>query len=93
LLYEDQKTPVKKDDFMYLPVGIKHGMANASNQPVRLLAMGFKMPLGAKLAPTPKLMLANAADVSLVPCTAARIPAKLLLIIPYLAAFLSVSSF
>ncbi len=67
LLYEDQKAPVKKDDFMYLPAGVKHGMANASNRPVRLLAMGFKIPPGTKLAPTPKLMLANAADVPLVP--------------------------
>jgi mannose-6-phosphate isomerase-like protein (cupin superfamily) len=67
LLYEDQKAPVKKDDFMYLPAGVKHGMANASNQPVRLLVMGFKIPAGTKLAPTPHLMLANAADVNLVP--------------------------
>ena len=67
LLYEDQKAPVKKDDFMYLPAGVKHGMANASNQPVRLLVMGFKIPAGTKLAPTPHLMLDNAADVNLVP--------------------------
>src|SRR5689334_2331826 len=67
LLYEDEKAPVKKDDFMYLPPGVKHGIANASNLPVRLLVMGFKIPPGTKLAPTPKLMLANAADVGLVP--------------------------
>jgi len=67
LLYEDQKVAVKPDDFMYLPAGVRHGMANASNQPVRLLVMGFKIPSGAKAAPTPKLMLANAADVPLVP--------------------------
>jgi len=42
-------------------------MSNASNQPVRLLVMGFKIPAGTKVAPTPKLMLANAADVPLVP--------------------------
>jgi len=67
LLYEDQKVQVKQDDFMYLPVGVKHGMANSSNQPVRLLVMGFKIPSGVTVAPTPKLMLANAADVKLVP--------------------------
>jgi len=65
LLYEDQKVPVKQDDFMYLPVGVKHGMANSSNQPVRLLVMGFKIPSSVKVEPTPKLMLANAADVKL----------------------------
>jgi mannose-6-phosphate isomerase-like protein (cupin superfamily) len=67
LLYEDQKVSVKKDDFMYLPAGVKHGIANASNEPVRLLVMGFKIPSGTEVAATPKLMLANAADVSLVP--------------------------
>ena len=67
LLYEEERAPVKKDDFMYLPPGVKHGIANASNLPVRLLVMGFKIPPGTKPAPTPKLMLANAADVGLVP--------------------------
>lgn len=67
LLYEDQKVPVKKDDFMYLPINVKHGMANTSNQPVRLLVMGFKIPQGANVAPTAKLMLANTDDVKLVP--------------------------
>jgi mannose-6-phosphate isomerase-like protein (cupin superfamily) len=67
LLYEDQKAPVKKDDFMYLPINVKHGMANTSGQPVQLLVMGFKIPQGANVAPTAKLMLANAGDVKLVP--------------------------
>lgn len=67
LLYGDERVPVKKDDFMYLPVGVRHGMANRSGAPVRLLVMGFKIPAGVKIAPTPKLMLANAADVPLVP--------------------------
>lgn len=65
LLYEDQKVPVKKDDFMYFPIGIKHGMANTSSQPVRLLVMGFKIPGGTNVAPTPKLMLTNADEVPL----------------------------
>jgi mannose-6-phosphate isomerase-like protein (cupin superfamily) len=65
LLYDDQKVPVKKDDYMYLPVGVRHGMANQSNHPVRLLVMGYKIPRGTDVAPTPKLMLANADDVPL----------------------------
>jgi mannose-6-phosphate isomerase-like protein (cupin superfamily) len=40
LIYGDEKTPVKKDDFMYLPVGVKHGMANTSGKPVRVMVMG-----------------------------------------------------
>ncbi len=63
LLYGDQKVPVKKNDYMYLPVGVKHGIANQSNEPVRLLVMGYRIPPGTTVAPTPKLMLANADDV------------------------------
>ena len=62
LLYGDEKVPVKKDDFMYLPVNVRHGMANSSNQPVRLLVMGYKIPEGTTVEPTAKLMLANSND-------------------------------
>jgi mannose-6-phosphate isomerase-like protein (cupin superfamily) len=65
LLYGDQRVPVKQNDYAYLPPGVKHGMANESNQPVRLLVMGFKIPGGTYVAPTPKLLLANADDVPL----------------------------
>jgi mannose-6-phosphate isomerase-like protein (cupin superfamily) len=63
LLYGNQKAPVKTSDFMYLPVGVPHGIANESDQPVRLLVMGFKIPAGVHVAPTAKMMLANADDV------------------------------
>jgi len=67
LLYEDQKVPVKKNDFLYLPVGVKHGIANTSRTPVRVMVMGFKIPRNAKVAPTPKLLLANADNGKLEP--------------------------
>src|ERR1051326_888439 len=67
LLYEDQKVTVRKDDFMYLPINVRHGLANTSGRPVRALVMGFKIPQDVHVAPTPKLMLANAEDVKLVP--------------------------
>src|ERR1035438_15929 len=41
------------------------GVANSSNAPVRLIVMGYKIPDGMKVQPTPKLMLANADDVQL----------------------------
>jgi mannose-6-phosphate isomerase-like protein (cupin superfamily) len=63
LLYEDQKVQVKKDDFMYLPITVKHGMANTSSAPVRVIVMGYKIPASRQIAPTAKLLLANAADV------------------------------
>lgn len=65
LLYGDQRVPVRKDDYMYLPVGLKHGIANESSQPLRLLVMGFKIPPGTTVEPTPNLMLANSNDVPL----------------------------
>ncbi len=65
LLYGDEKAPVKMNDFMYLPVGVKHGIANASEAPVKVIVMGYKIPAGTRVEPTPKLMLASADDVQL----------------------------
>jgi mannose-6-phosphate isomerase-like protein (cupin superfamily) len=65
LLYDDQKVPVKQDDFMYLPINVKHGIANSTNAPVRVIVMGYKIPAGKQVAPTPKLMLSTSTDVQL----------------------------
>ena len=65
LLYGDEKAPIKKNDFMYLPVGVRHGVANNSSAPVKVMVMGYRIPAGADVKPTPKLMLANADDVKL----------------------------
>jgi mannose-6-phosphate isomerase-like protein (cupin superfamily) len=67
LHYAEQKAAIRPNDFMYLPVGVPHGVANTGNQPVRVLVMGYKIPQGLTVAPTSGLMLANAADVPLVP--------------------------
>ena len=65
LLYGDEKAPIKANDFMYLPVGVKHGVANSSGAPVKVIVMGYKIPADMKVQPTAKLMLANADDVQL----------------------------
>lgn len=65
LLYADRKVPVRQNDFMYLPVGVAHGIANQSAAPVRVLVMGFRIPAGVTVPPTPELQLANADDVAL----------------------------
>lgn len=62
VVYDDQRVPVKPGDFLYLPVNVKHGAAGG---PMKLLVMGFKIPAGVTPAPTPKPMIANAADVAL----------------------------
>jgi mannose-6-phosphate isomerase-like protein (cupin superfamily) len=63
LLYGDDKAAIKTDDFMYLPVGVKHGIANSSGAPIKVIVMGYKIPAGIAVKPTPKLMLASAGDV------------------------------
>jgi mannose-6-phosphate isomerase-like protein (cupin superfamily) len=65
LQYGQDKTPVKQNDFVYLPVGVEHGISNQSQEPLRLLVMAFKIPEGAEIPATPKLMMASADDVRL----------------------------
>ena len=65
LLYGDEKAPIKANDFMYLPVGVKHGVANSSSAPVKVIVMGYKIPADMKVQPTAKLMLASTDDVEL----------------------------
>ncbi|NWG13262.1 MAG: cupin domain-containing protein [Acidobacteria bacterium] len=65
LVYEDRRVPVQKDDFMYLPVRSRHGMANESDAPVRVIVMGFRIPAGQRAAGALELQLANAAEVPL----------------------------
>ncbi len=65
LLYDGQKVPVKTDDFMYLPVNVKHGVENSGEAPVRVLVMGYRIPAGRQAINPPKLMLANSYDVPL----------------------------
>ena len=62
---DDARAAVKTDDFLYLPPGSRHGVVNESANPLRLLVMGFRIPKGAIVAPSPRLMIANAADVPL----------------------------
>ena len=65
LLYGGEKAPVKKNDFMYLPVGVKHGLANSSTAPLKVIVMGYKIPAGVNVQPTAKLMLAGTDDIQL----------------------------
>lgn len=65
LIYGDQRTPIKKDDFMYLPVNVRHGVANESSAPLRVIVMGYRIPAGRQAPSPPALMIANADDVQL----------------------------
>lgn len=61
LKYGDQDVPVRKNDFVYLPPGIKHGLASSSK--CRVIVMGFKIPAGTSVTPPAKALLANIDDV------------------------------
>lgn len=65
LLCGDEKVNVKKNDFAYLPVGSRHGIANPSAAPTSVIVMGYRIPANVKVQPTPQLMLASADDVPL----------------------------
>ena len=65
LLYGDEKAPIKANDFMYLPVGVRHGIANSSNAPIKTIVMGYKISADMNVQPTPKLMLASTDDIKL----------------------------
>lgn len=57
LHYGEETAAVKKNDFMYLPAGVRHGMSNGTGAPCKLWVMGFRIPPGTP-AP-PKLLMAN----------------------------------
>jgi mannose-6-phosphate isomerase-like protein (cupin superfamily) len=56
-----ESTAIKKNDFMYLPAGVPHGVTSNSNSPLKLFVMGFKVPAGTP--PPAKLQIANSDDV------------------------------
>jgi len=63
LLYGEDRVPVRRNDFMYLPPGIPHGLSNPSNETLRGIVMGFRIPPGTETVPPPKLLMANIDDV------------------------------
>lgn len=60
---DGESTPVKPNDFLYLPPNSKHGVT--AKEPMKLLVMGFRLPRNATPPPAKKLMIANTADVPL----------------------------
>jgi mannose-6-phosphate isomerase-like protein (cupin superfamily) len=64
LYYGDQTYAMRANDFTYLPPGVKHSIANSSDQPARVLVMGFKIPEKKSLsAPPTKPNIVNLDDV------------------------------
>jgi mannose-6-phosphate isomerase-like protein (cupin superfamily) len=65
LLYDNEKASIKQNDFIYIPIGVKHGISNGSAEELHVIVMGYFIPEGKQVPATPKLMLANADDVGL----------------------------
>jgi mannose-6-phosphate isomerase-like protein (cupin superfamily) len=65
LRYAEEKAAIKKNDFVYVPVGVEHGVSNPGDKPLSLIVMGFEIPAGRQVPPTPRLMMASADDVAL----------------------------
>ena len=65
LIYGDEKVPIRRNDFMYLPAGVRHGVANGSGARVKVIVMGYRIPSGGNVTPPAKPMLANTDDVQL----------------------------
>lgn len=61
LRYAGEPSPVRKDDFLYLPASVPHTLLNENTAPLRLFVMGFKVPPGTP--PPDKLMIANLDEV------------------------------
>jgi mannose-6-phosphate isomerase-like protein (cupin superfamily) len=62
---EDQVHALRKHDFTYLPPGVKRSISNQSDQPLRLLVMGFKIPSSMSVgSPMPHPKVANLEDAN-----------------------------
>jgi len=63
LHYQNQVLALRKHDFTYLPPGAKHSIANRSDQALRVLVMGFKIPTSISIgAPMASPKIANLED-------------------------------
>jgi mannose-6-phosphate isomerase-like protein (cupin superfamily) len=65
LHYGTEEIPVSKNDFMYLPVGIEHGLSNPRESGLKVIVMGYDIPADREIAPTVGIQIASADDVDL----------------------------
>jgi mannose-6-phosphate isomerase-like protein (cupin superfamily) len=64
LHYRDQTLAMRTNDFTYLPPGVKHSIANSSEQALRVLVMAFKIPSTISIStPSHPLKIINLDDV------------------------------
>ncbi len=54
LEFADQPHPLRARDFTYISPAVKHALTNASNEPLTVVVMGFKIPSRVTLTPPPQ---------------------------------------
>jgi mannose-6-phosphate isomerase-like protein (cupin superfamily) len=52
LHYGDESHPLRQGDFTYLPPGVKHSILSDSNEDLRVLVIGFRLPAKIALGPS-----------------------------------------
>ena len=65
LIYDREEAPLRKNDFLYVPAGVRHGVSNNTKEPIKVLIMGYKLPKGIDYEPNMALEIANADEVEL----------------------------
>ncbi len=65
LIYGSEEAALKKNDFLYIPAGVRHGISNSGSKPIKVFFMGYRLPEGIDYQPKKALEIANADDVEL----------------------------
>jgi len=63
VVYEGKKHTIRKDDFLYLPPGVEHGLANDSGGALDVIVIGYKIPAGMNVQKPVSLQIANLSEV------------------------------
>ncbi len=63
LRYGDDRVPLRKHDFVYLPPGVAHGVQTSAEETCRIIVMGFRIPSGKHVVAPPHPLLANIDEV------------------------------
>ena len=50
LIYGMEEAPLRKDDFLYIPSGVRHGVMNQTDNSIKVLFMGYRIPEGVRLS-------------------------------------------
>lgn len=64
--YGDRTVPVRAEDYVYLPAGVRFGLNGGDRSAVRAVLMGYKIPASMPIAVPATAMKANMRDVPLV---------------------------